>query len=174
MDLLTDTQYCRLCMRRECREHFPRHRGLTIPACITARAWHTCRDVCRDDNQRFPLKSVAGKVCPAFPAHAQPSMLRVWQEAHVANFVVTGAMTTIIGASNNQKFGIMATVVFSESTILFDIKVADGHVLLCTKRSVNSGTTESVVQMYIQKSIPRWCNDDLWWNDPNSVRGRLR
>ena len=26
-------------MRRECRERFPRHRGLAIPACITARAW---------------------------------------------------------------------------------------------------------------------------------------
>ena len=28
-----------LSMRRECRERFPRHRGLTIPTCIP-----TCRD----------------------------------------------------------------------------------------------------------------------------------
>ena len=34
-------------MRRECREHFPRHRGLAIPTCITARASRTCRDACR-------------------------------------------------------------------------------------------------------------------------------
>ena len=27
---------------------FPRHRGLAIPTCITARAWRTCRDACRD------------------------------------------------------------------------------------------------------------------------------
>ena len=38
-----------------------------IPACITARAWRTCRDACRD---RLP--SVAGKTFPAFPAHAHP------------------------------------------------------------------------------------------------------
>ena len=35
-------------MRRECRERFPHHRGLAIPTCITARAWPTCRDACRD------------------------------------------------------------------------------------------------------------------------------
>ena len=34
-----------LCMRRECRECFPRHRGLAIPTCITARS---CRDACRN------------------------------------------------------------------------------------------------------------------------------
>ena len=28
-------------MHRECRERFPRHRGLAIPTCITARAWPT-------------------------------------------------------------------------------------------------------------------------------------
>ena len=36
---------CGLSMRREI---FPRHRGLAIPTCITARAWRTCRDACRD------------------------------------------------------------------------------------------------------------------------------
>ena len=48
MDLLPDTYNCGLCMRRECREHFFRHHGLAIPTCITARAWRTCRDACRD------------------------------------------------------------------------------------------------------------------------------
>ena len=40
---------------------------IAIPACITARAWRTCRDACRD---RLP--AVTGKTFPAFPAHAQP------------------------------------------------------------------------------------------------------
>ena len=40
--------YCGLRMRRECRERFPRERGLVIPTCITARAWRTCRDACGD------------------------------------------------------------------------------------------------------------------------------
>ena len=79
MGLLPDTQYCGLRMRRECRERFPHRRGLTIPTCITARAWHTCRDA----NQRFPLKSVTGKTFPAFPVHTQPAILCIWWEAHV-------------------------------------------------------------------------------------------
>ena len=33
-------------------------------------------------NKRFPFKSVAGKTFPAFPVHAQPAILRLWQEAH--------------------------------------------------------------------------------------------
>ena len=61
---------------------FPRHRGLAIPTCITARAWRTCRDACWDASQGFPLKLVAGKPFPVFPAHAQRAILRIWQEAH--------------------------------------------------------------------------------------------
>ena len=48
MGLLPDTPNCGLRMRRECRERFPRHHGLAIPTCITARALRTCRDACRD------------------------------------------------------------------------------------------------------------------------------
>ena len=40
---------------------------IATPACITARAWRTCRDACRD---RLP--AVTGKTFPAFPAHAHP------------------------------------------------------------------------------------------------------
>ena len=48
---------------------FKGNRWLAIPACITARAWRTCRDACRD---RFP--AVTGKTFPAFPAHAHPQI----------------------------------------------------------------------------------------------------
>ena len=44
---------------------FKGNRKLAIPTCITARAWRTCRDACRD---RAP--AVTGKTFPAFPAHA--------------------------------------------------------------------------------------------------------
>ena len=40
---------------------------LATPACITARAWCTCRDACQD---RLP--AVAGQTFPSFPAHAHP------------------------------------------------------------------------------------------------------
>ena len=48
MGLLPDTQNCGLQMRRECRERFPHHRALAIPTCVTARAFRTSRDACRD------------------------------------------------------------------------------------------------------------------------------
>ena len=38
MGFLSDSQNWGMCMRRECRERFPRHRRLAIPTCITARA----------------------------------------------------------------------------------------------------------------------------------------
>ena len=46
---------------------FEGNRYLAIPACITARAWRTCRDACRD---RLP--AVTGKTFQAFPALAHP------------------------------------------------------------------------------------------------------
>ena len=46
---------------------FKENRLLAIPACITARAWRTCRDACRDR-----LHAVTGKTFPAFAAHAHP------------------------------------------------------------------------------------------------------
>ena len=68
--LLSDTSNCGLRMRRECRERLPRnvrdaravmHAGIA--------------------NQRHPLKSEAEETFPAFPAHAQRAILRIWQEA---------------------------------------------------------------------------------------------
>ena len=46
MGLLPDTLNCGLCMRSECRENFHRHRGLTIPTYITARASRTHHGTC--------------------------------------------------------------------------------------------------------------------------------
>ena len=46
--------------------NFKGNRQLAIPACITVRAWRTCRDACRDHSP-----AVAGKTFPASPAHAQ-------------------------------------------------------------------------------------------------------
>ena len=78
MDLLPDTQNSGCACAGNTGNVFPAtdlkgNRGLTIPAFITARAWDAYRD-------RQP--AVAGKTFPAFPAHAQPAILRIWQEAH--------------------------------------------------------------------------------------------
>ena len=92
--LLPDMQNCGLRMHRDYRERFPRHRGLAIPACITARAWPLSDKkhigFLSDSGHvravmhvgigtwRFPFKSVMGKTRPVFPVYAQPAILRIW------------------------------------------------------------------------------------------------
>ena len=56
---------------------FKENRGWAIPACITARAWPHL-PWCTSGSGTCG----GGKTIPAFPAHAQPANLRIWQEAH--------------------------------------------------------------------------------------------
>ena len=53
------TRYVKLWLRmhRECLERFPRHRGLAIPVCITARAWPLF------DKKPTSFSSDGGHVC---------------------------------------------------------------------------------------------------------------
>ena len=67
MDLLPDTQKCGLCMRRECRERFAHHHGLAIPTCITARAWRTCRNACRNRKLAIFFQVDGGENVPGIP-----------------------------------------------------------------------------------------------------------
>ena len=67
MGLLPDTQNCGLRMHRECVECFPRHQGLAIPTCITARAWCTCRDACRDRKLVVSFEVGGGENVPGIP-----------------------------------------------------------------------------------------------------------
>ena len=46
---------------------FPHHRGLAIPTCITARAWRTCRDACRDRQLAVSFKVGGGENVPGIP-----------------------------------------------------------------------------------------------------------
>ena len=70
---------------RACTGHagnfFPRHWLQRKPlVSITACASRSFRDACRD---RWP--AVSGKIFPEFPAHVQPAILRIWQDAHAIN-----------------------------------------------------------------------------------------
>ena len=68
-------------MRWDCRERFPRHRikrkpivsdpGMHHGTCVTHLPWCTSGSLFRG----------GGKTFPVFPAHAQPTILRIWQEA---------------------------------------------------------------------------------------------
>ena len=46
---------------------FPRHRGLVISTCITARAWRTCRDAWRDRYIAISFEIDGGKNIPGIP-----------------------------------------------------------------------------------------------------------
>ena len=46
---------------------FPPHRGLTISACITARASRTCRDACRDRKLAVSFEVGGGENVPGIP-----------------------------------------------------------------------------------------------------------
>ena len=61
MGLLPDTQNCRLRMRREWQERFPRHRELAIPTCIT------CRTACGDRQLTASLAVGGGENVPGIP-----------------------------------------------------------------------------------------------------------
>ena len=52
---------------------FKGNRYLAIPTCVTARATRTFRHACRD---RWP--AVVETTFPAFSAHAQSAILRIW------------------------------------------------------------------------------------------------
>ena len=54
-------------MHRECRERYPRHRGLAIPTSITARAWLTCCDACRDRQLTVSFEVLGGENIPGIP-----------------------------------------------------------------------------------------------------------
>ena len=54
-------------MRQECRDRFRRQRGLAIPTCITARAWRTSRDACRDRWLAVPFDDGGRENVPGIP-----------------------------------------------------------------------------------------------------------
>ena len=76
-------------MRRECRERFPRHRRQRKPLVSDPGMHHaTCV-------MHVPR---AGKTVQAFPAHAQPAILRIWQEVYssLAGLVMTSTDIQIV------------------------------------------------------------------------------
>ena len=49
------------------RKRLPRHHGLAIPACITARAWRTCRDACQNRSLVVSFEVGGGENVPGIP-----------------------------------------------------------------------------------------------------------
>ena len=88
MSLIPDTWNCGLLMRPEYRECFPCHRlqrkplvsdlGMHHGTCFTHVPW------CMSGSL---TKVAEKKPFPAFPAHPQSRILRIWQEAHGMSFV---------------------------------------------------------------------------------------
>ena len=76
-------------MRQECRERFPS----TASWRSRHASWRVrhVRAVMHAEiaKWRFPLKSVVGKTFPAYPVHAQPAILCIWQDAHSTTYEST-------------------------------------------------------------------------------------
>ena len=73
--LLPDTQSCALRMRWECRVRFP--------PTADKRSRHASRHV--PDALAVSFEVGGGETFLAFPAHAQSTILRIWQKAHWDN-----------------------------------------------------------------------------------------
>ena len=81
MGLLPGMSKCGLCMRRECRERFPRHRGLAISTCITV---HACHDPCRDRWLVFSFEVGSRENAPGIPGACATRnfTIFIWWKAH--------------------------------------------------------------------------------------------
>ena len=76
--LLPANQNWRLRMHQECGEHYPSYLLQRKPLVGDPGMHH---GMCCDASQNR-YTAVVGKTFPALPAHAQPAILRIWQEAH--------------------------------------------------------------------------------------------
>ena len=83
MDFLPDTQNRGLCMRRECREHFPRHRFQRWPLVSNPGMHHGTYVTHLPWCMSGSLTGGGGENVPGIPAHAQPEFSCIWQEAYV-------------------------------------------------------------------------------------------
>ena len=88
--LLSDTFICRLRMRRNCWESFPRHwlqrkplvsdPGMHYGMGVTHVPWYMSGSLTRSGGENTP--GIPGA------CHAQPAVLRIWQEAYEASFFI--------------------------------------------------------------------------------------
>ena len=92
-------------MRRECRERFPRQHGLAIPTCITARAWRTCRDACRDRELAVSLEFGVEENIPRIPGACATRNFThlVRGPLHVPNVVII-VLNTLRPRQNGRQF----------------------------------------------------------------------
>ena len=74
-------------MRRECRERFPRHilQGKLLVNCSGMHHGTCVRDARAVMHVGIANPRWQEKTFPAFPAHAQPAILLICQEAHCEN-----------------------------------------------------------------------------------------
>ena len=91
------------------RRRFPRKPLVSDPGmhhgtCVTHVPWCMSGSLTCDD----------GENVPGIPGACAPTILRIWQEAHEADFVVTGFMVDfhILCATSDDKVGIMTTLCF--------------------------------------------------------------
>ena len=140
-------------MRRKCRERFPRHRGLAIPTCITARARRTCRDACRDRKLSVSFEVDGGENVPGIPGacatHNFTYLLRGSCVSPSARKVVPEVHTNVAGQSKPT---------FCAS-ILGYTEYYDMAVWVLAGNDCNVSNAAGLIRLYIPGSNNLVCNE---------------
>ena len=144
-------------MRRECRERFPPPPRFSDPdmhpgTCVTHVPWCMSGSL----TSSFLKKSVAGKTFPAFPAHAQSAILRIWQEAHgfklmFCQFISISVRRHYLAVSCSQQSTVMDPIKMKiENVTKYKNRRISNHSLLCMIHWGNNAVqTSKMSQMYM-------------------------
>ena len=177
MGLLPDTQNCRLRMRRECRERFPRRRfkrkplvsdpGMHHGTCVTHVPWYmpgslTCGD---------------GENVPGIPGACAPAILRIWQEAHAWR---VGVMVMAQRSTFNCYDAYCSRSFLNHSNIVFYICRCPGTGLAMTSGNFVLGTRwRNWNDYWIYRNRPAQCVlkcskiVKFWVNEFKSLNGNI-
>ena len=141
---------------------FNGNRYLATPACITARAWRTCRDACRDR-----LHAVTGKTFPAFPAHAHPQFcvsgkrpMDPMSELHTKPRIISGT-TPSLATDSPRGVWMNRLPPVNWSTFRFRF-LKDNWCLTLVWWTGNSYWFLAFIYVFI---LPKFCLLCFLWND---------
>ena len=181
MELLPDTHNCGLCMRRDCRERFPRHSWSAVLTCITARASRMCCDTYRDRQIMVSFEVDGGENVPSIPGACETCKCTYLVRAHGRDFVTlfrdnaTSANCPVCGQLDNiptnancyfekreAEYGVIIATIFEVS----HVGVSRYSGLETTRSRKCDGQNEIKISLYCFKDyahilIPQCVNEQI-------------
>ena len=107
------------------------------------------------------MKSVAGKTFPAFPAHAQLTILRIWLEAHSQDFVLIFLLLLFIQCQfldivlDFILMAILLVQIYENKIVSKEVKEMR-HYVTTTRRTVLNGDG---VRIDVGRAYPFQCEN---------------